>query len=165
MSARRAKRVRLSSNPKYKLWPLSEIAKAQDVMYSFDSDDTKNLLVPRNHPPRDSRNRLCSNPASTPSADVGPFSSTSKASAAWRIAREARSRTAGATSGPETSARRVAIASEARDRTSARSRSLRNDFARFNPATNSGSSRNHSAAVSGSLSATSAPSDSVPART
>ena len=77
---------------------------------------------------------------STPSADVGPISSTFKASAAWRIAREARSRTDGGTSGPETSSRRVAIASEARDRTSARSRSLRNDLARFNPAMNSGSS-------------------------
>ena len=36
-------------------------------------------------------------------------------------------------------------ASEARDRSSARSRSLRNDLARFSAAMNSGSPRNHSA--------------------
>ena len=75
-------------------------------------------------------NRLCSMLAWTPSAVVGPISSTVKASVAWRIASEARSRTDGATSGPETSSRRVAIAWEAGDRTSARSRSLRNDLAR-----------------------------------
>ena len=110
-------------------------------------------------------NRLCSMLAWTPSADVGPISSSFKASAASRIAREARSRTDGGTSGPETSSRRVAIASEARDRTSARSRSLRNDLARFNPAMNSGSSRNHSATASESQPATSAPPDSAPAKT
>ena len=64
-----------------------------EVIHSLDSDHTKNPLASTDHPPRDSMNRLSSNPASTPSADVGPICSTFKASAAWRIAREARSRT------------------------------------------------------------------------
>ena len=63
------------------------------MFQSLESDHTNNPLVSTDHPPSDSRNRLSSNPASTPSADVGPISSTFKASAAWRIAREARSRT------------------------------------------------------------------------
>jgi hypothetical protein len=115
-------------------------------------------------PPRESMNRLWSILAWTVSAVVGPISSTFRASAAWRMARDARSRTEGGTLEPETNSRRVAIASEARERTSARSRSLRNNLARFNPAMNSGSSRNHSATDSESQPATSAPSDSVPAK-
>jgi hypothetical protein len=104
-------------------------------------------------------NRLSSNSASTPSAALGPIGSMFNAPAAWRIAREARSRTDEATPGRVTSSRRVAIAVEARDRTSARSRSLQNDLARFNDAMNAGSSRDYTAAVSRVVPAASAPCD------
>ena len=53
------------------------------------------------------------------SADVEPIASGFIVLAASRIARQARRRTAGGTSVPEISSRRVAIASEARERTSA----------------------------------------------
>ena len=59
-----------------------------------DCDYTENARSPTDHPPSDSINRLCSNSPSTASADVGPVSSSFNASAASRIAREARSRTA-----------------------------------------------------------------------
>ena len=39
---------------------------ALEVIRSLDSDHTRNPLGPRDHPPRDSMNRLSSNPASTP---------------------------------------------------------------------------------------------------
>ena len=53
------------------------------------------------------------------SADVEPIASGFIVLAASRIARQARRRTAGGTSVPEIRSRRVAIASEARERTSA----------------------------------------------
>src|SRR5271157_3685455 len=76
-------------------------------------------------PPSDSINARWSIDALTPRADAEPTVSGFIALAASRMAMEARSRTAGGTSGPETNCRRVFTARVVNERISARSRSWR----------------------------------------
>ena len=93
-------------------------------------------------------NRLCSNLASTVCAISACFDV--QGVGGFEDRQGSPSRTEGGTSGPETSSRRVAIALEATDWTSARTRSLRNDLAQFNAPNELDRLCNHSAAVSGS---------------